>query len=311
MKRYSYREELRGPRVGVGNMKLTHPLVKLFFRLNHEAAKRFRPILGTTIAKIAVTGHAGAVLDCHVITPDRVDANAPTIVYLHGGGFFGGLAKMMFQKACFYADELKCRVFLPEYRTSYRHKFPIPVEDCYQAAKHVSDHAEELGANRDRLVVYGDSAGGCLASAVTLMARDRKEFVIRYQMLIYPVTDHLQQGESLKKYPMANWSTSANRQMWNLYLGGKTPDDIGYASPLHADSLAGLPPAYVEPQEIDCLHDEGVAYAERLRAEGVPTVLNVIRGSYHAFEAEYPSAFVRNILKERCDRIRAFFAGQP
>jgi len=307
MKKYAYDEGLRGPQVGTGNFKLTNPFLKLYFGWNDWNARHQKPILNTTKTRITVTGYEGAILGCYVIEADKVDSAAPTIVYLHGGGFFGGLSPMIFQKACFYANELKCKVFLPEYRTSYRHKFPIPPEDCYQATKYIYDHADSLGVHQNRLVVYGDSAGGCLAAAVTLMARDRKEFSIAFQMLIYPVTDVLQQGESLKKYSEATWSASANRQMWDLYLGQDRPNNLSYASPLHADSLAGLPPAYVEPQEIDSLCDEGIAYAKRLESEGVPTILKVIPGSYHAFEAEYPAEFVQKILRQRCDLLRGFF----
>jgi acetyl esterase/lipase len=310
MTKYSYRKELRGPKVGIGNIKVTNPFVKLFFWFNDHKGKKFKPILHTTKTEILVNGHQNAKLRCYVIEPDRVDPNAPTMIYYHGGGFFGGLAPMMFQKACFFANELKCKVFLPEYRTSFKYPYPVPVEDCYEATKDLLTRSDSLQINRDRVVVHGDSAGGCLAAAVSIMARDRQDFKIAYQMLIYPVTDYLQQSDSLKKYPNTTWSTSANQQMWDLYLRSGTPSNIGYASPLHAESLANLPPAYVEPQEIDCLCDEGIAYAKRLEASGVPTVLNVIQGSYHAFEEEYPNAFVQEIMHDRCRILQNFFANK-
>ncbi|MDP2425215.1 MAG: alpha/beta hydrolase fold domain-containing protein, partial [bacterium] len=168
----------------------------------------------------------------------------------------------------------------------------------------------ELQVNKDKVVLYGDSAGGCLAASVSLMARDRKEFSIAFQMLIYPVVDYLQESNSLIKYKDATWSANANKQMWKLYLGDAVPNPIDYASPLYAKSLANLPPAYVVPQEMDSLCDEGIAYANRLEASNVPTVLNVVKGSYHAFESEYPSSFVINILKQRCIVISEFFKKQ-
>ncbi|MDP3131294.1 MAG: alpha/beta hydrolase [Bacillota bacterium] len=306
-KRYPYRNELRGPNVYAGNMKLTNPFLRLFFWLNHVRAVRTKPILSTTKSTIRVPGEHGVLIDCIVITPDRIDPAAPTIIDFHGGGFFGGLSIAVLQKACFYADELKGKVFLPLYRTSYRHKFPTPVEDCFEAASWIVAHADELQVNRDKIVVYGDSAGGCLAAAVTLMARDRKAFPIAFQMLIYPVTDLLQEGESLKTYADGNWSAAANKQMWPLYLGEKDPENVGYASPLRADSLSDLPPAYVEPQEYDSLRDDGIAYAKRLGASGVPVILNMIEGSYHAFEEEYPSPFVVSVLRHRTDVLRTHF----
>ena len=304
MKRYPYTKDLRGPKIGIGNFKLSNPLLRFFFWLNDVQGRKFKPILNTTKTRILVKGYNDTVLDCYVIEPDKLETSAPTIVYLHGGGFFGGLAPIMFKNACYYANELKCKVFLPEYRTSFKHKYPIPVEDCYEATKFIYENAKSLMVNTHRLVLYGDSAGGCLAAAVSLMARDRKTFPIAMQMLIYPVTDYKQLGESLKTFPQATWSTLATKQMWELYLGKKTPANIGYASPLYADSLSNLPFAYIEPQEIDCLCDDGIAFANRLQVSGVPTILNVVKGSYHAFEAEYPSLFVQNILHNRCEIIR-------
>ena len=126
-------------------------------------------------------------------------------------------------------------------------------------------------------------------------------------MLIYPVTDYIQTGNSLIKYKDTTWSAYGNSQMWKLYFGNQVPESIDYASPLYAKSLDNLPPAYVEPQEIDSLCDEGIAYAKRLESSKVPTILNVIQGSYHAFEKEYPSEFVINQLKFRCQIISNFF----
>ncbi len=306
-KRYPYRDELRGPKVYAGSMRLTNPFLRLFFYLNHLRAIGTAPILSTSKATIRVQGEHGDWIDCLVVTPDRIDPEAPTIVDFHGGGFFGGLSKAGVQKACFYADALKGKVFLPLYRTSYRHKFPTPVEDCFEAAKWIVGHADELLVNKERLVIHGDSAGGCLAAAVCLMARDRKAFPIAYQMLIYPVTDILQEGESLKTYANGNWSAAANRQMWPLYLGKNPPAVLDYVSPLRAASLDRLPPAYVEPQEFDSLRDDGIAYAKRLGASGVPVELNVIEGSYHAFEEEYPAPFVVDILRHRVAVLKRFF----
>jgi len=306
-KRYPYRSELRGPNVHIGSMTLSNPILRLFFWLNHLRAVRTEAILGATKTMIRIPGEHGTLIDCLVLTPDRIDPAAPTMVVYHGGGFFGGLSKAVVQKSCFYADCLKAKVFLPIYRTSYKHKFPTPVEDCYGAAEWIASHAGELQANREKLVVYGESAGGCLAAAVALMARDRKAFPIAFQMLIYPVTDIRQEGESLKTYKDGNWSAAANRQMWPLYLGVKEPENIGYASPLRADSLADLPPAYVEPQEYDCLRDEAVTYAKRLGAAGVPVILNLIEGSYHAFDEEYPNPFVVSVLRHRMDVLRNHF----
>jgi acetyl esterase/lipase len=307
MKKYGYTKELRGPIFGTGKFSLTHPFSKLYSSRSYAIAKKMKPILGVKRSFINVEGYEKATLGCYIFEAAEVDQNAPTIVYLHGGGFFGEIGPVVVRNACFFANDLKCKVFMPEYRTAYKYKFPIPAEDCYYAVKYIYENAAKLGVNTKRFVIYGDSAGGCLSAAVTIMARERKDFNISYQMLIYPVTDYLQQGESLKKYPKTVWSSHATAQMWDIYLGDNKPKNIGYASPLHAEDLSKLPPAYIEPQEIDCLCDDGIAYAQRLKAAGVPTTLNVLKGSYHGFEVEFDKPFVQKALKNRSDIIRQFF----
>lgn len=307
MKKYPYAKGLKGPKVGSGNLKLTNPFLRLYFWLNHLKGLHYKPILNTKKSRITVLGYQDTLLDCHIVESNQLDAEAPTMIYLHGGGFFAELSPLILTKACFYANELKCKVFIPRYRTTYQHTYPIPVEDSYCATKDIIKRATELGVNRDKIVLYGDSAGGCLAAAVSLMARDRQEFKIAFQMLIYPVTDYLQESESLINYKDTTWSACANKQMWKLYLGDSLPSPIDYASPLHAKSLSGLPAAYVEPQEIDSLCDEGISYAKRLESSKVLTTLNIIKGSYHAFEDEYPSPFVVDVLKHRCQVIKKHF----
>lgn len=304
MTKYPYAKELKGPSISTGNINLTNPFMKFFFWLEHLRGMIYKPILNTKRSRIDVKGYNDVTLDCHVIESNHLDTNAPTIIYLHGGGFFADLSPLIIKKACFYANELNCKVFIPRYRTTYKHQFPIPVEDCYYATEDIINRSIELGVNKEKIVLYGDSAGGALAAAVSLMARDRKSFKIAFQMLIYPVTDYLQKSDSLNQYKDAIWSTHANKQMWELYLGNTVPNNIEYASPLYAKSLENLPPAYVEPQEIDNLCDEAIAYAKALEASHVPTTLNVIKGSYHAFEGEYPNDFVINILKHRCSIIK-------
>lgn len=159
-----------------------------------------------------------------------------------------------------------------DYRWAPRHAFPVGVEDCYAAFQWVYQKAEEIGIDPDKIAMGGDSAGGALAAAVCLMARDRKASKICFQMLIYPVTDARQVTESVKEFidtPL--WNGKQNQKMWKLYLGQGVHPNKAYASPMEAASFNNLPDAYIEVAEFDCLRDEGIhicASSERKRCFG-------------------------------------------
>lgn len=151
----------------------------------------------------------------------------------------------------------------------------------------------------DRLLLYGESAGGCLAAGTALLARDGGGPPLRGQALIYPVLDRTMACPSHRLFPAAPWPPSANRQAWELYLRRGAGDMAAYASPLSAQDLSRLPPAYVESQEFDILRDEAEAYVRRLRSAGVAAQLWRVPGSYHGFDADRDSPLVRQALERR------------
>lgn len=157
---------------------------------------------------------------------------------------------------------------------------------------------ERLGVDKGRVLVYGDSAGGCLAESVTLLNRDRENYHLRGQMLVYPVCDNeSEKYASVKNYKDAVWSEKANETMWKTYLKRGTKN-IAYVVPIKSD-LKNLPPAYIEPQEIDILRDEAVAYADKLKAAGVAVEVNIIPGSYHGFDSDFRSSLVKQVYEKR------------
>lgn len=242
---------------------------------------------------------------CYEFTPLKAKERYPAIVYFHGGGFMFPIQTMMMKVSSLYADSCGVKVFLPEYRYDLKDPQMMTLEDCYHMLKYVYDNADALQVDRDRIIVYGDSAGGCLCAGVTLMNRDRDKYPIAGQMLIYPVTDNdSYKYDSMDEYAEAAWSKRSNIGMWELYLS-REGDKEKYLVPMHND-LCGLPRAYVEPQEIDTLCDEGVAYAKKLREAGVETELNIVLGSYHGFDAAVKSRLVQRVLKRRYEVIRRF-----
>ncbi|WP_078596431.1 alpha/beta hydrolase [Evansella clarkii] len=208
----------------------------------------------------------------------------PALVYYHGGGWVIGDLDTVDVPCRLLTNQANCVVVSVDYRMAPEHKFPIPADDSYAAAKWVAENAATINVDKDRVAVGGDSAGGNLAAAVSLMARDRGEFSIAFQMLIYPVTNHsfatpsyLENGEGyfLTKDSMV-W-------FWNHYLRNEEDGINPYASPLQSEDLSGLPPALVLTAGFDPLRDEGEAYAERLKEAGVEVEVTRYEGMIHGF----------------------------
>ncbi|MFI5269407.1 MAG: alpha/beta hydrolase, partial [Chloroflexota bacterium] len=177
-----------------------------------------------------------------------------------------------------------CVVVAVDYRLAPEHRFPAAADDAYAATKCVSDNAFSLGVDPGRRAVVGDSAGGNLAAVVCLMARERDGPPIAQQLLAYPVTDYSFDTPSYTENNSGlGLERATMRWFWEHYLGEDREGSHPYASPLRAPTLAGLPRAIVITCEYDVLRDEGGAYAERLRAEGVPVDLRCILGVNHGF----------------------------
>jgi acetyl esterase/lipase len=212
------------------------------------------------------------------------DAGArPAVFEIHGGGFLMGSLKMMDAWCDTVAAELDAVVVSVDYRLAPEHPFPAGVEDCYAALSWLAAHAAELGVDSARMAIAGQSAGGGLAAATSLLARDRGGPALCFQLLEIPELDHRLATPSMKAFtdtplwnhPNAVWS-------WKHYLG---PDHVGevspYASPSVAKDLSGLPPAYVSTMEFDPLRDEGIEYALRLMQAGVSVELHTFPGTFH------------------------------
>ena len=208
----------------------------------------------------------------------------PVLLYFHGGGWVLGGLDTVDAPCRRLANAAGCVVVSVDYRLAPEHKFPIPAEDCYTATRHVAENAAAFGADRDRIAVGGDSAGGNLAAAVTLMARDRGGPRLSFQLLIYPATDFAFDTPSYRANAEGFGLTrKATRWYWSQYLPRPEDGTNPLASPLRARDLRGLPPARVITAEYDPLRDEGEAYAARLRAAGVRAEVRRFDGQIHGF----------------------------
>jgi acetyl esterase len=233
---------------------------------------------------VLAAGAAGA-LPVRVVAPTP-QAAAPLMVYFHGGGFVVGSVEVADAPCRALALGTGCVVASVGYRRAPETPFPGPAEDAYAATCWLAEHAAELGAGGERLVVCGDSAGGNLAAVVALMARDRGGPRIDHQVLLYPTlmpparADFASHRENATGYGLRR---SEILWFWDHYLAAEEDGLQPYASPLLAPDLAGLPPASILSAEYDLLRDESLAYAERLREAGVPADVHVYPGMIHGF----------------------------
>jgi acetyl esterase/lipase len=228
------------------------------------------------------------------------EGTLPAVVTIHGGGYVIGTYDMDGPMLDRWCTELGVVGVSVQYRLAPETPYPGPVDDCYAALRWAYEYAAELGIDPDRIGLYGLSAGGGLASGLALLARDRGEVPLAFQLLDCPMLDDRQATPSLGASNLYVWSAASNEFGWRSYLGARygTDDVSPYAAAARADDLAGLPPSCVVVGSIDGFRDEDIAYAQRLNQAGVPCELHVIAGLPHAYLLAPDAAAVR--LAERC-----------
>ena len=278
------------------------------FSSNSSKILRAAPVKLEQIDDITIPGPDGNI-PVRIYTP-KGDFPLPILVYYHGGGWVIGDLDSHDGICRKLADKAKIIVVAVDYRLAPEHAFPAAFEDAYAAAVWTSQNAQSINGDASRLFVAGDSAGGNLAATVALASRDRGEPVIKGQVLIYPATNLAEfNTESHKSF--ANGFYLTNRYMKKFrgfYLPISTDRLNPYASPILAESLENLPPAFVIIAQFDVLRDEGQAYAKRLQQAGVMASHYRFDGMIHGFlnmDRVLPQA------DDAIDRISQFIADLP
>jgi acetyl esterase len=263
---------------------------------------------GLDIEDRAVPGPAGAPdVAVRVYSPSGRTSPVPGLLYIHGGGFFGGSIDLEHAGAVRTARELGVVVVSVEYRLAPENPFPAGLEDCYAALTWLHQSAGELGIDAGRVAVSGGSAGGGLTAGLTLLVRDRGGPPIAFQCLMIPELDDRLDTPSMQRFtdtPM--WHRAAAERSWRWYLGDAygTGDVSPYAAPARAADLSGLPPAYVTTMEFDPLRDEGITYALRLLQAGVSVELHSFPGTFHGSGMVAGAAVTRRETAERLLALR-------
>ncbi|GAA2570010.1 alpha/beta hydrolase [Streptomyces roseoviolaceus] len=233
-----------------------------------------------------------SLLICRPAAPAAAGAR-PVLYHVHGGGMVIGNNRVGVDVPLAWAQALDAVVVSVEYRLAPEHPHPAPVEDVYAGLLWTADHAAELGADPERIVIAGASAGGGLCAALALLTRDRKGPQPIGQVLMCPMLDD--RNDTPSTYQMAGlgvWDRTANETGWTALLGSRRggPYVPAYAAPARAEDLTGLPPAFLDVGSAETFRDEVVAYASRIWQAGGVAELHVWPGGFHGFDGFAPQA---------------------
>ncbi len=260
--------------------------------------------------RVLPTGPTGEVA-VRIYRPKGVKGVLPVVVYLHGGGWVLGSKNTHDRLLRDLVNATGVAFVFVSYTPSPEAQFPTSLEQCYAAAKYVAEHGKELQLDSSRLAVMGDSVGGNLTAAVTLMAKERGGPAIRYQVLFYPVTDAGMDTASYQEFADGPWLTKpAMAWFWDAYAPNVEDRDQVLASPLRSslDGLRGLPPALVIVDDNDVLRDEGEAYAKKLLQAGVDVTAARMIGTIHDFamlNALAETQATRSAIRMAADKLKA------
>lgn len=231
----------------------------------------------------------GGTMPILIMTPRNLEKPAIGILWIHGGGYATGMKEMaLFSRARRLVAEYGAVVISPGYRLSFMASYPAAIDDCYSALIYMKEHAEELNIDPDKIMAGGESAGGGLCAALCIMARDRGEVKIVYQMPLYPMLDNLDTDSSRDNHGRV-WNTRRNHKAWKMYLREDAKKNVSpYAAPARAKDLRGLPPAYTFVADGEPFYRETLEYIEKLRSAGVEADVDVYPGNMHAFDLWCP-----------------------
>ena len=284
----AFHPDLRGvarwlPKAGVSRRTLKP--VRLFLDLQSKL-----PAKDVTVERVGS-------ISVRVHRPASGGRPLPAMLWIHGGGYVIGTAAQDDSLCRRFARELGMVVAAVDYRLAPEHQFPVPLHDCYDALAWL---ARQPYVDPTRIAVGGASAGGGLAAAVALLAHERTEVELAFQLLAYPMLDDRSALRSdIDERRFRLWNTRANRFGWQSYTGlaPGASEVPGLAAPARYADLSGLPPAWVGVGTLDLFRDEDIAYADRLRAAGVSCALDVVEGAFHGFDLIRPKAEVSRAFR--------------
>jgi acetyl esterase/lipase len=271
----------------------------------HRAAGN---IIGRVVAKKAPVFATGSV-SVRLHQPASMEGSLPAMLWIHGGGYVAGTAAGDDSLCRQFADTLGIVVAAVDYRLAPEHRYPVPLHDCYDALTWLAGHAS---VDSTRIAVGGGSAGGGLAAALALLARERAEVPLRLQLLAYPMLDdRTALRTDIDESNIRGWNNKSNAFGWQSYTGYApgSSEVSELAAPGRCQDFTGLPAAWIGVGTLDLFQDESIAYAKNLQDAGVPCQLDVVKGAFHGFDlvrrkAEVSKAFRASQMKALTDALQ-------
>lgn len=307
-------------------MKSKYPISKEFFPFNKFSAPMNRFVLclakiflrtprfifkdkNINTKTIIIDGYEGSKITLYLISPKNIIEPSNAIIFIHGGGFVFEGSTSHFKIAKEYALRCNSKVIYVKYNLAPKYPFPHPQYECFSAYKYVFDNAEQLGINKDKIGITGDSAGATLAVTSLLLAKEKNfnKYPL-FQLLIYPWLDNRNNSESNKKYtdtPM--WNSTLSKRSGKYTNKNKVVFPSYLVSANEYGNYSFLPKAYIEVAQYDCLRDDGINYAKLLNEAGIETRLYEVEGSMHGYETKYSAPTTRRMIEKRIEYINDCF----
>jgi acetyl esterase/lipase len=256
---------------------------------------------GLVIDDVDVPSSDGATIEMSIVRRPEASNGQPLLYFIHGGGMMLGTRWSGHEEFIKCIERYDAIVATIEYRLAPEHRFPRPHEDCYSGLLWLERNAPSLGVQIDRSLIFGTSAGGGLAAAVALMARDREGPTVGGVMLLAPMLDDRPSWPSWQQFPTGVWNASENQLAWNALLGEETrrADVSHHAVPGRTQDFRELPTTYVEVGSAELFRDESVAFASGIWAAGGRAELHVWDGGFHGFDSHAHTALAQGAAQAR------------
>ena len=262
--------------------------------------------LGVKREEIQVPGLSGDQPSVRCLVYKPADSTGPMGAYLHlhGGGYLLGTPETSDPHNVLIAQQLGITIVSVDYRLAPEHPVPAALNDSYAVLAWMHSNASDLGIDADRIAIGGESAGGGLAAALGLHARDQGEYPVCFQLLTCPMLDDRTGSEGHPGDPLTGefvWTRERNQLGWSYYLGDSAP--IAPCVPARADSLEGLPPTWLSTGALDLFRDENIEYAQRLLKAGVATELILYPGACHGFQLAEDASVTKQFARDHMEAL--------